>query len=376
MRTSTAFLLSIVLATSVAAQSGRAPADPSALFEAFSSNGEFRLEVDISTSDDDSSRSAVFRNARLLRLKSGGDALEIWSRSLGDLPPGLAGIVTNDARHVVFVNDYYRNGDTANAVIVLDEKGNIRHRLGLAQILGDSGMREAMSSADGYARWLEYEPFVTADNRLILPSRSAFLSLDLASGGIVIARTRPRRTASARNELVRGIYDRVNEAFGLSGSTAVSIEARRRLSLMNFEIYQIALELSGMNPEIAPLEAIHAKMDDLVMEAARSHDSELFERLAENRNRGQIAVAQAVIRGLQTALEQYYIDQARYPDEAEGLKVLISGEFPLAETNMLIDPWGNEFIYRFLPADGIPYSIYSSGPDGQAGTADDVRSEW
>jgi general secretion pathway protein G len=34
-----------------------------------------------------------------------------------------------------------------------------------------------------------------------------------------------------------------------------------------------------------------------------------------------------------------------------------------------LDPWGNYYVYR--PA-GSTYEIFSAGPDGQAGTADDI----
>jgi len=35
------------------------------------------------------------------------------------------------------------------------------------------------------------------------------------------------------------------------------------------------------------------------------------------------------------------------------------------------DPWGNQYVYQ---VQGNDYSIYSAGPDGQGGTADDVTS--
>lgn len=35
------------------------------------------------------------------------------------------------------------------------------------------------------------------------------------------------------------------------------------------------------------------------------------------------------------------------------------------------DPWGNEYVYK---SQGAKYEIFSAGPDGQAGSADDVTS--
>lgn len=35
------------------------------------------------------------------------------------------------------------------------------------------------------------------------------------------------------------------------------------------------------------------------------------------------------------------------------------------------DPWGNRYVYQ---VQGNDYKIYSAGPDGQGGTADDVTS--
>ena len=36
------------------------------------------------------------------------------------------------------------------------------------------------------------------------------------------------------------------------------------------------------------------------------------------------------------------------------------------------DPWGNDYIYK---VNGMKYDIFSAGPDGQAGTADDITSQ-
>lgn len=69
-----------------------------------------------------------------------------------------------------------------------------------------------------------------------------------------------------------------------------------------------------------------------------------------------------------TAIDLYALDHNdKYPSS---LQDLTSGKRKyLKELNK--DPWGNEYVYK---AQGSTYTVSSAGPDGSAGTEDDVTS--
>ena len=97
------------------------------------------------------------------------------------------------------------------------------------------------------------------------------------------------------------------------------------------------------------------------------------------------------LRTLQQALEVYAVDIGHYPTEDEGgLAALTTkpsgGDARLQERwrepylkGEAIDAWGRPFLYEVVPADqvekaGVPYRLWSKGPDGKSGTADDVSN--
>lgn len=45
-----------------------------------------------------------------------------------------------------------------------------------------------------------------------------------------------------------------------------------------------------------------------------------------------------------------------------------------ATSGLLLDPWGNAYVFVINP-DGTTYQIFSAGPDGAPGTADDVQKD-
>lgn len=87
----------------------------------------------------------------------------------------------------------------------------------------------------------------------------------------------------------------------------------------------------------------------------------------------------------ETALLQYKIHMGSYPTTAEGLQALITkpgnskatrwrGPY-LDMTKVPEDPWGNEYQYKFPAQRNTKpggFDIFSSGPDGQPGNADDI----
>ena len=92
--------------------------------------------------------------------------------------------------------------------------------------------------------------------------------------------------------------------------------------------------------------------------------------------------ARTDIASLETALDAFEIDAGRFPTTGEGLESLVeqpSGvqadvwRGPYIKRGVPKDPWGNEYNYQ-QPGrhNTTSYDLSSSGPDGQAGTEDDV----
>lgn len=102
-------------------------------------------------------------------------------------------------------------------------------------------------------------------------------------------------------------------------------------------------------------------------------------------NKGKQDIARTQIAGFGQALQAYYLSHSYYPTTAQGLQALISkpstGKIPenypeggyLGKKEVPKDPWGNE--YRYACEDGQNFTITSAGPDGQEGSADDIKSE-
>ena len=95
--------------------------------------------------------------------------------------------------------------------------------------------------------------------------------------------------------------------------------------------------------------------------------------------------AQKAMRALSVALGRYKFHVGAYPTTAEGLHVLAfrrpneirrlrrahpgwNGPYV---NHIVPDPWGNDYVYETRPEGGPPI-LYSKGPDGRAGTTDDV----
>jgi len=89
-----------------------------------------------------------------------------------------------------------------------------------------------------------------------------------------------------------------------------------------------------------------------------------------------------------TALKMFKLDVGRYPTSDEGLAALVEKPSTLEDTeaerwggpyieraDMLKDPWGHEYGYKFPgEVNTESYDLWSNGPDGQEGTDDDIRN--
>ena len=94
----------------------------------------------------------------------------------------------------------------------------------------------------------------------------------------------------------------------------------------------------------------------------------------------RVTAAQTQIAAFGTALDSFEVDTGSYPRGQDGLGQLIAQPSdvtnwrgPYLKSDIPADPWGRPYIYEY-PGKMNPngYDIRSAGPDGQAGTADDI----
>jgi general secretion pathway protein G len=79
------------------------------------------------------------------------------------------------------------------------------------------------------------------------------------------------------------------------------------------------------------------------------------------------------IRGVETALDLYRLDNFKYPSSEDGLAALVTNPGEAAAPNwkpylrrMPMDPWNKEYQYR-NPGQRSEYDVFSYGADGQEG---------
>jgi general secretion pathway protein G len=97
--------------------------------------------------------------------------------------------------------------------------------------------------------------------------------------------------------------------------------------------------------------------------------------------RGRVTAAQTQISTFKTALDAFEVDMGTYPKGKSGMMDLIqqprnaaNWHGPYLQSDVIPkDPWGNDYIYE-CPGRHNPssYDIMSMGPDGRAGTEDDI----
>ncbi len=94
----------------------------------------------------------------------------------------------------------------------------------------------------------------------------------------------------------------------------------------------------------------------------------------------RVTAAQTQISTFGTALDAFEVDTGSYPRGQDGLAQLVvqpsdvtNWRGPYLKSDIPLDPWGRAYVYEF-PGRLNPtgYDIRSMGPDGQAGSADDI----
>ena len=84
---------------------------------------------------------------------------------------------------------------------------------------------------------------------------------------------------------------------------------------------------------------------------------------------GEIASTMEVMRAVSDGLEAHIAEEGSYPllDDLVGLRELVPAYYP--EEGSMEDAWGSAFRYRLQ---GDDYTVTSTGPDGEAGSRDDI----
>ena len=90
--------------------------------------------------------------------------------------------------------------------------------------------------------------------------------------------------------------------------------------------------------------------------------------------------ARTDIANIEVALDAFEVDCGRYPATEEGIRALLDQpqaltgwQGPYLKRGVPKDPWGNLYIYRYPGQHNVNgYDLYSFGPDGQEGGADDI----
>ena len=94
-----------------------------------------------------------------------------------------------------------------------------------------------------------------------------------------------------------------------------------------------------------------------------------------------VTKAKTDIATLESALEQYRLDNLTYPASTDGLNALVTAPPALAQPEryrrggyikkLPQDPWGRPYNYQAPGADGKAFDVWSMGADGAPGGTDD-----
>jgi hypothetical protein len=136
-------------------------------------------------------------------------------------------------------------------------------------------------------------------------------------------------------------------------------------------------ELAELLQRLAPPEPTDyywAEAEAVVEEALAVHRPDLLAPWREWSGRRRTAATRALLAAFREALERYALDHGAYPPAAPGLPALLQatarGGPYLGIGLAREDGWGHPLVYR--PRDG-GYDLLAPGPDGVAGSPDDVR---
>jgi len=107
-----------------------------------------------------------------------------------------------------------------------------------------------------------------------------------------------------------------------------------------------------------------------------------FSSYSNARKNAQINAAKAQIGLLKTPLSMFNLNIGMYPTSNQGLQSLrvppgdlpnqADWQGPYLDTDVPNDPWGRPYLYSSPGRNNPDYDVWSVGPDGVDGTADDI----
>jgi len=109
-------------------------------------------------------------------------------------------------------------------------------------------------------------------------------------------------------------------------------------------------------------------------------------KVVGRKEQAQRTKALTEISNISTALSAFEIDNGRFPRTDEGLAALVQnpglpepkdspsgqGWKPLLD-KVPVDPWGHPYVYRCPGTNGKDFDLFSCGPSGQEGSADNIQ---
>ena len=111
----------------------------------------------------------------------------------------------------------------------------------------------------------------------------------------------------------------------------------------------------------------------------------IIPRLVSRTSDAKIAAAKSDIATLTSLLQQYRVDNDKYPTTEEGLQALRvqpadapNWKGPYLTKDVPMDPWGNPYVYQSPGPSGQDFEIMSYGSDGAPGgdgDAADITSD-
>ncbi|QSX33515.1 type II secretion system major pseudopilin GspG [Shewanella avicenniae] len=100
-----------------------------------------------------------------------------------------------------------------------------------------------------------------------------------------------------------------------------------------------------------------------------------------NKEKADQQKAVSDIVSLENQLDMYKLDNSKYPTTEQGLDALVQKPTSSPEPRnyrdggyikrLPQDPWGNEYL-MLSPGEHGKIDVFTAGPDGQAGTEDDI----
>jgi len=110
-------------------------------------------------------------------------------------------------------------------------------------------------------------------------------------------------------------------------------------------------------------------------------------RMYKGLGRAKKDIAKAKMAIIEDALARFYISCGRYPDDSEGLEVLLVAPADLTEQwdgpylkrSEMLDPWGNPYIYvaegQVNPGSFDLVSLGADGMEGGEGDNEDIYND-